>query len=64
MEKERQLEQTDRNRMKSNSLSILCDIKFRTSFGSSDQSASAAMDDAASRQFSFFFFGYKEYSSS
>lgn len=43
MEEERQLEQTDRKRMRSSSTSIRCDIRLRSSFGSADQSA-AAMD--------------------
>lgn len=55
MEEERQLEQTDRKRMRSISVSIPCDIRFTRSIGSADQSDIAgAMDDAAAFAFCFF----------
>ncbi|MCI11218.1 hypothetical protein A2U01_0032318 [Trifolium medium] len=47
MEERRQLEQIDRKRMRSTSTSKRCDMRLRSSVGSSDQSTSAAMDDAA-----------------
>jgi len=48
MEEDRQLVQIDRKRMRSISVSIRCDIRFKSSFGSSDQSAfvAIAMKDA------------------
>jgi hypothetical protein len=48
MDEECQLEQTDLKRMRSISVVIRCEIKWRSSLGSSDRSDfNAAMDDAA-----------------
>jgi len=66
MEEERQLEQTDRKRMRSISVLIRCDIRFRSSHGSSDQSAfifNGSMDDDADFLFLVlgFFFTWLQY---
>jgi len=66
MEEERQLEQTDRKRMRSISVLIRCDIRFRSSHGSSDQSAfifNDSMDDDADFLFLVlgFFFTWLQY---
>jgi len=65
MEAERQLEHIDRKLMRSILLSNSCDIRFKRSFGSSDQSTgiAIAMDDACwivDSLFFFFIFGVRD----
>lgn len=45
MEEERHVEQIDRKWIRSSSLSMHCDMRFRSSLGSSDQSTSVAMKE-------------------